>query len=909
MSVLYHALGRLKAIAGAALCFALVSGSHATELRVEVGASRSRDAVYAATDQAVRDFAKRMAFLGSRALEKRYATGRLRTPYTIPLRVVLTKNGVALPMNRSVLTPGTDLVPTFDASGPRSFPALYQTLLEDAFTLARPVMNAVYGSPKVGGVVRVRNYDADIEDRYAVGGGYYIPNGPDGPEIRFPVYFSDVSASINYVHTLLLAYHGDAPIAIDAVSEGLVRAATMRVVRTPNTVPNNPGASVIEATLDSLYDVSAHYDWYNQPALGAERFIAPNLLATTLPIGGSTGGIFLIRYMMAGTAWAKVLTEYPGFAAEFNSRYYASTGSYVRMADFAALGQDVIDFLAGAPGAEVEGLSFSDWVERQFIFETETSAGLKIMVQPFPVAAQGGTSDFGVFGLDVNVFRTLANGDESLLAGTSYPVYWRPDFVRMFASAQDDEIKIAGAYGSVVPNFPFSEFGGQQYRVTVDVPFSGVVSRVVLPAGSYSTGSSPSTKNFYGTLLGLPPLTSGTYEVTIEWIGGSHGPITAQNFAFGASIADSAFEASQPCLVRVVKNDILGTTELYARRVNKGFGPLALELKHPDSFTSYSAVIPARLSLAGVPLQPFRGRPTSLLGTSDEQTLFAQWNPLTAKYDLFPDAGQILGGVGFYWRPPTATGVSVDGLAVPHTPVSVSLSPGWNVFSVPFNETIDTTDVRFTVASESVATYAQSVGSTIGNTIFEYVPDAVNPDLGTLVPATTFSPGKGYFVRALRPEGAVMVLDPTTFSPTLPGSFAVTTSEKRWEATVRFEDTFGMKTQAVIGQSSVTTRGFDPVRDSELPPSPGGFQVAIHSARSMYKEIEPLRDRPRFNLTLSGLRIGQTYRASLSASSGVKSVKLYCKEIGSRLMVNCGEFTFIAKRATQTFEVNAEVRL
>ncbi len=899
--------GRLLAIAGAACCLFIASLSHAQELWVEVGATRSREAVDTATDQAVRKYSQRVAFLGRQALESRYLTGRLSTPFTLPLRVVLTQNGVPLPMVSQSRAPGGDLMPTFDVGGARSFPALYQALLEDTFDAALPAMNAVYGSPKVGGVIHVRNYDADIQDRYAVGGGYYIPNGPDGPEIRFPVYFSDVGAGINYVHTLLLAYHGDAPIAIDAVSEGLVRAATMRVVRTPGSLANNPDPAVVDAALDSLYDVSAHYDWYNQPALGAAHFIAPNLLALTLPPGGSTGGIFLIRYMMAGTAWSKVLTEYPGFAAEFNARYFSDPSQYVTMDDFVALAQVVTDFLIAAPDTTVEGLLFADWAERQYIYDDETTAGVKVMLQPFPVVAQGGTADFGVFGIDVNAFRTFANGDESLLAGTAYPVFWNPGFTRMFAAVQDDEIKLAAAYGSVVPNFPFSTFGGQQYRVAVDVPFAGTVSRAVLPAGSFSTGSDPNPKNVYGTLTGLPPLVSGNYEVTVEWIGGSAGPITVQNFAFGALVSDPAFNAAQFTNVRVYSNDGINSTELFVRQVNKGVGPMALDLRSPDSYTNFATTVPARLSLAGLPLQPFRARPARVLGLSDGQTLFAQWNALTARYDLFPDTGKIMAGIGFYWRPPLDTPVSVNGFAPPHTPMTASLVAGWNAVSVPFGATLGTDDLRFTVASEAVSTYAEALGTIIGNTIFEFQPDGVNPDLGTLVPATTFSPGKGYFVRALRPEGAVMSFDPIGFTPSFAQNYSVNRREKTWEATIYAFNSAGRSTHVVIGQSSLATKGFDPRMDSELPPSPGGFQASVVTDRVLYKEILSSKEKTRFQVRLSGLRIGQTYTVSFSASGQVKRLDFKSRETGSKRLKNGSRFTFVARGTTILFEVEPEV--
>jgi hypothetical protein len=868
----------------------------ADEIRVEVGMAKTPTAIHDLTDAAVRRHAAQTALLGRSSFERWTRWGRLKVPYTLPLRVVLTRNGVPLPP-RQMQGVGSDINPVFDSVGPRVFPAGYQSLLQSVFTQARPTMNVVFGAPALGGDVHVRNYDADIQDRYAVAGGYYIPNGADGPEIRFPVYNSAVSAAVNYVHCLLLAYQGVNTYPFDAVEEGVVRAATMRVVRTPGALPGPPDPNEVEATLDSLYDVSAFYDWYNHPALGCTSFIAPNLLNTTLPPGGSTGGIYLIRYLMAGTAWSKVTTEYPAFLPQFNAAFYANPGLYTSMDDFAALGQTVIDGLSG-PASTIEGFSFEDWVERQYIFDTTITAGMKIMVQPFPIAATGGTSDFGVFAIEANAFRTAANGDESLLAGTSYPIYWGPDFVRFFASVQDDQIRFAGAYGSVVPNFVGTTFNGQQYRVAVDVPFLGANTRVVLPAGSFSTGTNPLTNNFIGTLTGLAP---GTYTVSVEWIGGSQTNIPVQNFAFGARITDSSYNNAQPVTVRV----FLNAAEIFSRRVNKGVGMLALNVSGPASDTTYAATLDAEMQMVGFPLQPYRQRPTAVLGTTDNETMFARWNPTSLKYDLFPDVGQAASGLGFFLRPPSLTNVSIDGYSPPRTPATVALMPGWNQVTVPFNEDVDPADTTYTVATEAISTFAEAQGTIIGNTIFHYVPDGVNPDLGTMLPATTLEAGKAYFVRALRPEGGAMVFTPSVIPFNGPTQQVASVPEgQKWETKVEFVDRRARKTHVIVGQNSVTPGGYDPRFDSELPPTTGGFQSAIMTNRTMYKDVGVWNQDETFRIVVTGLVRGDRYTMKLQRLAGNKTLYLY-DPVHNRYSRLRTEEPFTATSATQTFLIVA----
>ena len=915
---------RLSCLSSGLLALLCFSSALATELRVEVGLTRSAGSIYELTDEAVRRFARRAALLSRSRRDFLRAHGQADVPFSTPVRVVLTENGVPLPMRPAGRAAGADIVPTFDTTGARAFPASYQTLLEDVFTAARPAMNAVFGAPAIGATVHVRNYDADIQDRLAVAGGYYIPNGPDGPEIRFPVYLSPVSAAINYVHTLLIAYQGNTPYPFDAINEGLVRAATMRVVRTPNSLPGSPDPAAVEQTLDSSYDVSTFYDWYNQPALGCRTFIAPNLLDTQLPAGGNTGGIFLLRYQMAGTAWLKVLTEHPAFVAEFNRNYYLNPAAYVTMDDFATLGQSVLAILTRST---VEGLNFADWMERQYILDSDLTAGLKLLVQPFPVDPTPSTNDFGVFGIVFNAFRTDALGNESLLAGTAFPVYWRPDFFRFFTTAQDDVIGISGAFGSVVPNFPGSTFGGVPYKVAVDVPFAGGVTRAYLPAGAVATATNPAPSNFYGTLTGLPPLAAGDYEVSVEWAGGSELMIPVSNFAFGVDVADAGFDAALVTTIRVFTFDGVDRTELFSRRLNKGPGPLALDLRPPVADASYTFTLPGRLSLVGVPLQPYRIRPSGVFGMSDDAALVARWNPVTSRFDLFPDEGQVMHGHGYYVRPAASASVTVNGVVPPRTPVSVSLQPGWNIVSVPFSQTIGTSNIQFTVATEAVTDYAGASGTIIGNTVFEFVPDGVNLDAGTLVPATSFEPGKGYLVRALRPEGAVMVFTPNDFSPSSPrgrggrgGRVGVGAPEvakglpergggwnfqkHRWETGLQLTGYSGAKSVVVLGQRTEALKGYDPLYDSDLPPSPGGFQLIVIDGGRMFRDIRTWGARETYRLAATGLSSGERCTLRLRPTVGKKTLTLVDLESGTtRTFRGGGIYIFNAVGTTHRFEV------
>ena len=882
----------LRSLVGATALFFSVAIT-ATDLYVEVGQTRSPEGLEFAIEQQVFRLSRNVAVS---SLRVRDAFGTSDVKPFFPTRVILTSNGVPLPMDRSAGS--TDLIPTFDTEGDRVFPGAYQTLLEYVFTEAKSTMNAVFGSPKVGGVVKIKNYDADIQDRYAVAGGIYIPNAPGGPEIRIPVYLSNESAAVNYVHTLLLAYAGDAAFPWDVYSEGLVRAATMRVVRTPSALPATLDSEQLEATLEATYDQSTFYSWYNQPALGGPAFIAPNLIDELLPVGGSTGGIYLLRYQMAGTAWLKVLTEYPAFASEFNSRFYLNPAAYQTEGTLQQLAQETLDFLKASSGATVEGYEFVEWALRQHIFDVSLSPGTKVLTQALPITPTPGTSDFGVYGIILNAFKTAPNGDETFLTGTSYPIYFRPDFSRFFVTAQDDVIPVVGAYGSVVPNFPGDTFSGDMYRVAIDVPFAGHVERVNVPAGGFATGSDPFPNNFYGTVSGMADPSPNTYVVEIEFGGTSPVQVPVINQAFGADIEDTAFDTARPTTITLLLDDGQNQTTVFQRKVNKGFGALAIDLFPPDLESSYMVNKVAGLDMVGLPLRPFRPSVAELLDITPDQTLLARWNPISASYDLYPDIGHFLQGFGYYTRPPAAGSVEVKGRSPGLDPVSVMLQPGWNMVTVPFNQSFELDDLLVTVATEAFATYDLAKGDSVGLSVFGWIPDAGNPDLGLVSSVTTLEPGKAYFIRALRPEGAVLLFTPspppslktslfegplTSLSPD--ANFASGfggSSNNDYKAKITVWDSKGNAGTVFIGQKSRGYRGVDFSEDVDLPPAMDGFKVGVKNELPLYQDIRKSGTAETFEIMISGLEVGKQYRLSLRQSSGFTRYQITQLSTGKR---------------------------
>lgn len=879
-------VSQVKRAAIAALLLSFATFSKGEVLNVEIQSARSQTDIQSLVSNAAKNYNLRLARYSENDRLKRGGD----TPFSMPVRVNLLQSGRSLPPTvERTRAPGDSITLQFETSGSRSFPSDYRLYLQSVFAAAKPAMEAIFGPPSFSGTVKVLNYDADIPARQAVSGGVYVHNGTSGPEIQFPVYQSATAAGVNFVHTLLLAYLGNTTYPFDAYEEGFVRAATMVVARSSGSIPNST-PELIEGTLDSLYDASSFYDWSNTPGLGAPNFIAPNLLTAPLPTGGSTGGIFLLRHQMAGTAWGKVVSEFPGFIKEFNRRYQLSPSSYQTEAQLINLGQAAINTVAGTPNTQVEGVRYSDWVLRQSVLDPNINAGVKVVPQAFPVAPTGGSSDFGVFGIVVNAFRTDPNGNETLLNGTCYPCYWRPDFTRFFTSAQDDVAPISGAYGSVVPNFPGDTFSNQPYRVAVDLPFLGKTARMYLPAGAIATGSQPVFKNAYGTLTGFPIENGVNYAINLTWTGGSQSNISVRNFAFGVPISATSFDNAQPVTIDVFRVTQSSAVQVMSRRVNKGKGPLVVDLRSDDCYSSFVLGRPNRLGLIGFPLQPYRPNPADVLKMNPNQTLVARYNPFGGTYDLFPKEGEFREGLGYFARTNGDPNLIVEGLTSAETPIAVGLQAGWNLVTVPFNETVTTNQVAVTTSTDSLSTYSQAQGDLIGQTFFRFNPDPVNPDLGTLIAANTFVPGQAYFVRALKPEGAVLLFTPSAgsqnslqnsptrspsvgtslgrqFSQTRGRGFGTVATQGAFSGKLIFQSRNGHYAQlSLIQRANATPRG-DLSEDSELAPGPGGFQAFVINHRRLYEDIRPIGPTT-YIVRMVGLIPGEYYSMNWLQFSG-----------------------------------------
>jgi hypothetical protein len=823
------------------------------------------------------------------------------------MTVRLTQGGKDLPApGSSTRGTSTPITLVFDTTGSGVFPSAYKTLLQNVYNAAKPTMDLVFGQPSVGGNVRVVNFDAQIGDRQAVAGGYFLPNNGSGQmEIRFPVYSNPEAAAVNFIHTLLLAYLGPNAYAYDPFQEGLVRAATMKIVRTPSVLAAGLDPAQVELVLANSYDVGPFYDWYNQPALEGPTFIAPNLLNVPLPTGGSVGGPYLLKYRMGGSAWQKVLAQYPSFIARLNERFYAQPSIAANPTAILQAGQAALDQISGVPNSTVEGFTLAEWAKRQYILHAYTTRGSKILLEPTPITSGLSGSDFGVFLVETHYFKTTGANNEILLSGTSYPIFWEGNSNpnRVFPSAQEDRMDIAGAYSAVVPNLPNLN-AGKPYRAIVDIPVGDQLERVYLPAGAVATATTPKENTFYGTVIGAP----GTLHVkaTVGSTVLADAPVT--NGAFGVNVTNASFLNLTSVVVQVLQTNGTVDTVLYTRRVNKGPGSLAVDLRIGGEAT-FTPTVPKGLSALGFPLQPYIDHEPQALGTFTNSTLVARYNPSRASYDLFPEIEPFKIGHGYFVRMQASSAINVVGRVHPGMAMSVALKPGWNLISVPKMNAVTTGRVQVVHTTEFPKAWSEALGVDIGTDYFKFVPgpnDAASgaPETGSFAAVTdnTFQPGQAYYVRVLDPEGVTILFMPPSGSFTAT-SVPTTPTSTGWRMEAQLISST-QSSKAIFGASATSGYRFDK-EDSGIPPSMGGLQVIVQGIEPMYRDIRLLGNEQYYKLHLEGLTAGQRYSLRLLLTQGFIP---YCTVIDktasySKVGMPPTVYTFVATGSTRDITV------
>jgi hypothetical protein len=865
-------------------------------LEVNIG-SRGADEGKEKALSAYRNFNKQVNDLTLISRQQKAASARnnKNAPYIFPTTIRVVQHGK--PLNTGGIRNRTpDITLDIDPA----FGAETIAFLQNVYTTAQPFLDSTFGTAAVSGTVKVVRTE-DISDRNAIIGGFYLPNnGSGGREIYLPSYNNRQVTAVNLLHCVLLAYLPDTRYAFDAYYEGLVRAALTKVVRISAAVPTLE-QDFVESILGQSYTADPFYEWDNQRSLSGSKFIAPNLLNTPIP-QGQTGGIFIKRYNMASSAWQKVLAQYPNFIRDFNTAFKGNTAIFN---DATALENLAGSVLGG--GVTVEDLPFSEWVRQQFILETTNTVGRKLHVEAIP-----DYTTFGGYLLTLTYISTDAVGNETLLSGISYPIFWDTNFNRINPSAQDERIDIASSIGTVSPFFP-DQNAGNPYRVAIDIPVQDLVTRVYAPAGRGPR--TPSDLNLFGSVIGFsaPPL--GSLIVRAQ-IGSTVFPdITVLNGAFGGTFDATNFAPSRSVLIRLVSRTSAGIeTVLLTRRVNKGPGALAVNLgESVVSNVGFNGGLLGGIQAIGLSGDPLRSTLAEIITPSG--LLAARYNPSNARYEFSPNIDPAQAGQGFFARVSSPISPIYSARTFGNIAMSVALKPGWNLISVPVTTPISISDI-FVIKnalfpfsySDAITPLAGDLDRPIlGADIFDFIPGAVDSfsgvnEGGSYAPVQTLQPGKAYFVRCLSADGATLL-----FTPGSVRGRSVSSAKVTFKMQIGIFGAGGDKTTTFLGQTSGATRNFDPTYDSSLPPSVGGLQVAVINNGAQFTDIRGMTPSESFRVMAFGCKVGKTYTMVLDLVNGnLQRYEIFNLQNRSRRASNSRRtvLTFRASQKDMAFDIS-----
>lgn len=799
---------------------------------------RSPEAIERAIRERVRQAARAQA-QGARPYLRLYKQlGLLPQEFQVPLlyTVVLRRNGELIYPTRTRsdgLGNGTVRLEVVDGTDP--FPPAYKALLQTIANAAPALVEAEFGKAARTLTIQIINYDDEIGDPDAVVGGIYdVSNN----RFLFPIYRSNEAAAVNLLNLTVRAFYADVAPFYDVWTEGIARAVTARIARSPafrSLAGLNP--EFIDLTLNNTYDARSYYDWWNQPTLGSPGFIAPSL--RQLPIaGGTTSGLWLVRYLMAGSLWLKVATEYPSFFREFNRLYYQNYTPNLRGDSVALLNlvKQTLGAISGNPNPTVEGIPFEQWARRQYILDTSITYGRKLHAQVLPYVSSPQAGEEAAFIVILTYFQTKPVGnswDESLLNGTSYPIYWDYNFNRLTLSPQYERVDIRGGTGSVVPSFVGADTGNQRLAVDFSVGTESV--RIYYPSSKVQGVTF--RNNFFGTVFGLE---HGRVEVQI---GAETRSASVDKGAFGLLLSNETLSRERTAVLRFynTREELVGEW-----RTNTGIGFHYVQAYLQAGTGSFTLNLPSGLHMVSLPLRPFETDFAKLLNLPADRLLLAHWRQEQSNYVYYPATPPPAPGIGYFLKLSTPINITIQGEPVAtERPFALALQPGWNLVGMPLTTPVPVNALRVIhqfdppVSWETASTSIGGRPPLVGEVVWTLGPT------GTYVRATQLEPGRAYWIRVLRPEGVTVLISPES------GGRSRVASEPAWAMQILAQSPVGGGSITLGLEPTARTRATHP--ELELPPAlPGMGMFGIVGERNtlLAQSVKPVGRRQEWTLQL-----------------------------------------------------------
>jgi hypothetical protein len=258
-------------------------------------------------------------------------------------------------------------------------------------------------------------------------------------------------------------------------------------------------------------------------------------------------------------------------------------------------------------------------------------------------------------------------------------------------------------------------------------------------------------------------------------------------------------------------------------------------------------------------------------------------------------------GKGIFVRSDVTRLLEIRGRYTAEASVAVALRPGWNQIANPLQQTVQLANVEVVHAADLPSAFVDAIGTLIGGAFFAFergAPDPVTgaPETGTFVEATSFEPGRSYFVKVFSAEGVSMLFHPDSARSRQGGQRGG--NRRGWQIKLNLGSA-----AAYVGQAEGALESFSPMEDSELPPGLGGVQIAVGEA--LYRDLRPFGKAQDYKLTVSGLQPGKRYTLRLSAAEG-RPLRAIVFDKGRKRGVRVpGAYHFVANDRTRTITIRA----
>lgn len=642
-----------------------------------------------------------------------------------PRVMVETLNGKLVQPNlvRTRQVGGTIGAPTNDLTFQfQGFSSSDEAALRSYLDGAYPKAKLIYGPPAFSNTVTIIQDDTIS----AVQGGTY---DPATNEIRIPTLTGNFPEDTYILLLLVLnAFHDDAALYYDSWEQGMAGAAAWAIQMTPGVSPG--------------YDVSNPGPFYAMPVYEAEN--QPELGNSTFyPASGATN-MLAWRVAMARCAWHKCWIEDPNFFARFNAAYYVSYSD--------ALPGDIpgLKEVAASALPMVEGTPFVEWYEHQYALDTSVHVGQKLYTWniPFPQ----------MVGLFVELYQTLADGDERPSSGQATTIYWDYTKQTQLYAEEGNSINIpAGGdtpgEGALSPTF--FNIGGPQ-RITVQIDVAGLRGNYIYPYGV--RGDDPVTdrsqNNLYGAIIGSD---AGTTNVT-----GGDGitDLAVDRGVWGARITSRDRDLSGLKLQMTYQPT---GGQPFTRNINVGwYDYLCLMQAGAQATLDHTFTYDANgLYLMSLPLQPQTNDMAGVLGIPASQLLLAWWDPNFVgdnKYRLWPSYPTQGLGSAYWLRVLSDTPVHLTGLqADPAVPYQVTIGGGWNLLGCPRTTAVALADVLVQQGDADPVTWADAVSQHLVQDGLYGYSQSTGYEL-----KDTLQPWCGYWMRCLVPNGVTLIFPAQT---------------------------------------------------------------------------------------------------------------------------------------------------